>query len=104
MFHAAAVIGEASSLDAAQDPGNQWPLLRVGEHEAESAREDLVPADLGELIAFVAALLAVFGEGLEARNLILSGSWTAQALAISPGQAAPAKRAPLSVERDRIRE
>jgi hypothetical protein len=63
-----------------------------------------VPPDLGELIALVATLLAVFSEGLEARRPTLSGSSTAQALAISPGQAAVAKRASLSMKRDPIRE
>lgn len=104
MFHAASVIGEASSLDAAQDLGTRWPLLRVGENEAESAREDLVPVDLGELVAFVAAFLAAFDEGLEVGDLILSGSYTAKALAISSGQEAVASHGPLGGVSVRIRE
>jgi 2-keto-4-pentenoate hydratase len=104
MFHAASVIGEASSLEAAQELGSRWPILRVDGNETESAREDLVPADFGELVAFVSAFLAEFDEGLEAGDLILSGSYTAKAIAIAPGQEAVADHGPLGGVSVRIRE
>ncbi len=95
MFHAASVVGAVSSLDRASELGSRWPVLHVDDTRAEDPREDLVPADLGEVVAFVAAYLSEFGEGLEAGDLILSGSYTAKALPILPGQEAIADYGPL---------
>ena len=43
-------------------------------------RPDLVSSDLGGIVAFVAEFLAAFGEALEPGDLILSGSYSAQAV------------------------
>jgi len=103
MFHAASVIGSPGPLETAEDLGRLWPTLRVGEVEAEAARDDLVPSDLAELVVFVSAFLAEFDERLEAGDFILSGSYTAKALPISPGQEARADHGPLGEISVRIR-
>jgi 2-keto-4-pentenoate hydratase len=102
MFHAASVIGEMQSPDIAQDLGRAWPILSVGETRAEAPREDLVPSDPGQLVAFVSSFLAEFDEQLEAGDMILSGSYTAKALPIAPGQEAIANHGPLGTVRVRI--
>lgn len=95
MFHSASVLGERRSTEVAEDLGEIWPVLRVGPTQAEMPRRDLVPADLAELVVFVSEFLAEFGEGLEAGDLILSGSYTAKALPIAPGEEAIAEHGPL---------
>jgi 2-keto-4-pentenoate hydratase len=86
MFHDATVLGPASPPDAVRDLGRAWPVLRVGDRPAEEPRADLVPADLGELLAFAADYLAAFGESLEAGDLVLSGSFTASAVPLAAGE------------------
>jgi 2-keto-4-pentenoate hydratase len=104
MFHAATVVAEPRSIDLARDLGGRWPVLRAGDRHAEETRDDLVPSDLGELVTFVSAFLAEFGEDLEAGDMILSGSYAAQALAIEPGQEAIADHGPLDRVAVRIRD
>lgn len=91
MFHEAAVLGPAAALEDARDLGRQWPRLRVGDAPAGAPRDDLVPADLGELVAFAASLLAEFGESLEPGDLLLSGAYLAKAQGIGPGEEAVAE-------------
>jgi 2-oxo-3-hexenedioate decarboxylase/2-keto-4-pentenoate hydratase len=95
MFHSASVLGMPRSAEVAQALGTRWPLLTVGETRAEAPRKDLVPADLAELVTFASAFLAEFDRELEAGDIILSGSYTARALEIGPGQEAIADHGPL---------
>jgi len=84
MFHSACVVGDSRRVDEASELGSRWPLLRVGETAGPAPRADLVPADLGALVHHVAKLLARFGEGLEAGDMLLSGSFTDSAVALAP--------------------
>jgi 2-keto-4-pentenoate hydratase len=102
MFHEAAVLGPASALRLAQGLGSRWPRLRAGDNVADSPRDDLVPADLGQLVAFVASFLSAFGHALEPGDLLLSGSYTAKALSISPGDEALAEFGPLGAVSVRV--
>jgi 2-keto-4-pentenoate hydratase len=95
MFHDATVLGDRAPLEAARDLGRQWPALRVGDRSAGPPRADLVPSDLGELVAFVATYLAAFGESLETGDLVLSGSFTASAAPLAAGEQIVAEFGPL---------
>lgn len=86
MFHDAVVLGAPAPLAAARELGTRWPRLRVGARFAEPPRADLVPPDLGELVAFVATYLAAFGESLDAGDLVLSGSYTDRACPLANGE------------------
>ncbi|MCA9506616.1 MAG: hypothetical protein KC616_26250, partial [Myxococcales bacterium] len=92
ILHHATVLGDVRPASTAADSGlgREWPRLRVGERKADAPREDLVPADPGEVVAFVARYLDAFGERLAAGDLILAGSYMAQALPIGPGEEAVA--------------
>jgi len=90
MFHEAAVIGPPGPLDAAVGLGDRLPMLSVPGQDVPRPRTDLVPADLGELLVFVAGFLAAFDEELCAGDLLLSGSYTAAALPLAPGSGATA--------------
>jgi 2-keto-4-pentenoate hydratase len=95
MFHDATILGAPAPPDAARGLGDPWPVLRVGDRPADPPRADLVRSDLGELVAFVAAYLAAFGESLEAGDLVLSGSFTASAAALAAGHEVAADFGPL---------
>jgi len=90
MFHDATVLGPPAPLEAARDLGHRWPLLRVGLGRSDPPRSDLVPPDFGELVAFVAAYLAAFGQSLETGDLLLSGSYIAEAASLEAEQKATA--------------
>ncbi len=102
MFHYATVLGPASAPQVAQELGSRWPRLRAGDNLADPPRDDLVPADLGQLVAFVASFLSAFGQSLEPGDLILSGSYTARALSVSPGDEALAEFGPLGTVSVRV--
>jgi 2-keto-4-pentenoate hydratase len=102
MFHDATILGSPASLEAARDLGNGLPTLRVGPRSSDPPRADLVPADLGELVAFVAKYLAAFGQALEPGDLVLSGSYTARAVAIEAGDEAVAEFGPLGTVSARV--
>jgi 2-keto-4-pentenoate hydratase len=85
IFHAGLVTGAWLPLDAAPELGGQWPRLEVSGQPVAPVRADLVPADFGELLVFVAVFLEVFGETLEAGDLVLSGSYAPRAVPIAPG-------------------
>lgn len=95
MFHDATILGPRASLEAARDLGHGLPILRVGTRSCEPPRSDLVPSDLGELVAFVAGFLAAFGQSLEPGDTVLSGSYVARAPAIAAGEEAVAGFGPL---------
>jgi 2-keto-4-pentenoate hydratase len=95
MFHFASVIGEARPLSLATGLGTRWPDLTIGAHRFGELRDDLVPGDLGALVAFVASYLAACGQALEENDIVLSGSYMAQAGAVSALQAAAADFGPL---------
>lgn len=97
MFHHATVLGPASLPGVARELGSRWPLLRLDGVTRGEPRSDLVPADLGALVAFVAGYLAAFGERLEAGDVVLSGSFTARAVPVGAGQQATAEFGPLGV-------
>jgi 2-keto-4-pentenoate hydratase len=92
MFHAACVLGE---WHAAPEQGTidiaDHVRLHVGARQCEAARKDLVPEDVGQIVVFVARVLAGSGERLLAGDMILSGSFTAKALPLEAGQAASAE-------------
>lgn len=91
MFHDATVLGLPAALDAAYEPGALAPRIRAGDRASDPPRADLVPADLGELLAFVARYLAAFRQALEPGDIVLSGSWTARAVEIRAGDTAVAE-------------
>jgi 2-keto-4-pentenoate hydratase len=95
MFHAGWVLGawQPVKLQDATDIAGEV-RLRVGAREAEPARSDLVPLDLAEIVLLVARALAEFGEGIVAGDVILSGSFTARALPMNPGETAIAALGP----------
>jgi 2-keto-4-pentenoate hydratase len=90
MFHHATVLGAQAKLAALPDLGRTLPTLRVAGRAFDPPRNDLVPSDLAELVAFVAAFLAEFDLSLESGDLILSGSYTARAAPIAAGETASA--------------
>ncbi len=85
MFHRAVVLGRPGPPEAEPDLGRLWPVLQVGARSATASRRDLVAADLAELVQFVAAYLGAFGRTLAAGDLVLSGSYLAEALPLAPG-------------------
>jgi len=91
MFHSATVLGAPAPLATARGLGNSLPLLRVAARSADPPRSDLVPSDLGELVAFAAAYLSAFGLALEAGDLLLSGAYLAKAAALAAGEQAVAE-------------
>jgi len=102
MFHFAAVIGEPQPICTVVGLGSLWPRFEVGGRAVGPVRDDLVPEDPARLIAFVARYLERFGHALEAEDLVLSGSFTAQAAPLQSGEEAVADFGPLgrvSVER-----
>lgn len=103
MFHAASVIGDACDPASATALGRQWPRFTVGGRDAGPVRDDLVPDDLGALVAFVAGYLAAFGHALEAGDVLLSGSFTARAVRAEPGDEAVADFGPLGGVSVRLR-
>jgi 2-keto-4-pentenoate hydratase len=84
MFHHAVVLGAPCSPTAEPELGTRWPTLAAGLHSAAPSRRDLV-ADLAEVVQFVAAYLAAFGRTLAAGDLVLSGSYLAEAVPVAPG-------------------
>jgi 2-keto-4-pentenoate hydratase len=61
-------------------------VLRIdGERVGPSPRADLVPANPGSLLVFVATFLEEFGESLEAGDAILTGSYTERAVEVTSG-------------------
>lgn len=95
MFHEACVLGERYPLDAAAELGTKWPQLWVSGQQPPSPRSDLVPADLAQIVHFVAVFLDAFGEALRQGDLILSGSFCPVALPLEPGMEARADFGPL---------
>jgi 2-keto-4-pentenoate hydratase len=95
MFHEATVLGDAVSLEAVPELGSSWPVLMVDDRPGTPPRSDLVPAELGELVAFAAAYLAAFGQILEDGDLLLSGAFLDRAPGISPGGSAVAEFGPM---------
>jgi 2-keto-4-pentenoate hydratase len=95
MFHAGCVLGAERPAAAADEPRTRRPLLRVGGAEPVAPRADLVPAHLGELLAFAAGFLARFGESLEAGDVLLSGAFAERAAPLPPGATAEADFGPL---------
>jgi 2-keto-4-pentenoate hydratase len=89
MFHFACTLGDwqppRASLDIASSVS-----LRVDGVASAPARSDLVPAHLADLVLFVAKLLSEAGEQIVAGDHILSGSFTAKAVALRAGQSAEA--------------
>jgi 2-keto-4-pentenoate hydratase len=75
-FHEATVRGASVPLRAWPELGVEVPRLFVDGMLRAEPHADLVPADLGKLVAFVAGFLAPFGESLAAGDLILSGAYT----------------------------
>ncbi len=102
MFHEAAVVGPPAPFESARGLGSEFPILRVGTRLSEPPRVDLVPTDLGEIVAFVAEYLAAFGQSLEPHDLILSGSYTAKAVAIEATEEAVAQFGVLGTVRARV--
>jgi 2-keto-4-pentenoate hydratase len=97
MFHEATVLGDPMPAAVALDLGSTWPRLSIAGQEAPSPRSDLVPSDLGELVAFAADFLAAFGESLNDGDLLLSGAYLARASSISAGDSAVADYGKLGV-------
>jgi 2-keto-4-pentenoate hydratase len=95
MFHAACVLGPEQPPAVADAPGARPPLLRVDGAATPAPREDLVPAHLGEILALAADLLAAFGQGLAAGDLLLSGAFAERAVPLPPGSRAEADFGPL---------
>ena len=91
MFHEATILGDPVTLEEAQELGSTWPRLKIAAGESLLPRSDLVPTDLGELVAFAADFLAAFGQSLDEGDLLLSGAFIAQAPRISAGDTAVAE-------------
>ncbi len=102
MFHYGFVVGGWHAPDRAADLGGQWPVIAVDGAAALKPRSDLVPAQLGEIVVFVAAFLAAFGESLRADDLILSGSYTPVAVPLAPRASVRAQFGPLGEVHCRI--
>ncbi len=91
MFHEATILGDPVALEDARELGNKWPRLSIAGEEPLLPRSDLVPVDLGELVAFAADFLAAFGQSLNEGDILLSGAFIAQAPIISAGDTAVAE-------------
>jgi 2-oxo-3-hexenedioate decarboxylase len=90
MFHYGTVLGswQQPRADIAVAPD---VTLRVDGVQAASARAELVPQHLGELVLFVAQQLTAAGRQLQAGDHILSGCFVAKALPLRAGQTAAAQ-------------
>jgi len=93
MFHAATVLGAELPVDRLDAP-IAVASLQIGDQVQTQSRDDLVPTDPGETVAFVAEFLAAFGETLDAGDLILCGSYLSQACPIGAGEIALARIGP----------
>lgn len=91
MFHEATILGDPVALAEALELGSTWPRLSIASGEPLLPRSDLVPVDLGDLVAFAASFLAAFGQSLDEGDLLLSGAFIAQAPSISAGDTAVAE-------------
>jgi 2-keto-4-pentenoate hydratase len=85
MFHAGTVVGPRAAVHLPDGVGVRLPRLRVGAATPPSPRRDLVPEHLGDVVLFVAGFLEAFGERLEAGDLVLSGSFVADAVRVAGG-------------------
>lgn len=91
MFHEATVLGDPMPVAEAHELGTTWPRLSIAGQEPSIPRSDLVPSDLGELVAFAADFLAAFEQSLKEGDLLLSGAYLARAPGISAGDSAVAE-------------
>jgi 2-oxo-hept-3-ene-1,7-dioate hydratase len=89
IFHAASVIG--APQPAATFAGIEGPLPVLSKNGAREreCEPSLRIADLGTVIARVAAILAVAGERVRAGDWILTGSWVAP-VPVTPGDSVEA--------------
>lgn len=95
MFHEATVLGHAVPAIDMPGLGTEWPILTIGSDPPFLPRADLVPEDLGELVAFASAYLSAFGQSLEDGDLLLSGAFLARAPSIAPGIGGTAEFGPM---------
>jgi 2-keto-4-pentenoate hydratase len=95
MFHDGCVLGASRSLAELPKLGRDWPRLEVNGEPSPLPRADLVSADVVDVVRFVAAFLAEFGEGLAAGDVILSGSFCPVAVPLERGGLARADFGPL---------
>jgi 2-keto-4-pentenoate hydratase len=104
MFHEATVLGDPVAITEARELGIAWPRLHVSGQKPARPRSDLVPSDLGELVAFAADFLAAFGQSLEEGDLLLSGAYLPRAVALSAGDSAVAEYGPMGSVSLRVAE
>jgi 2-keto-4-pentenoate hydratase len=84
MFHAACVVGDWQSVPERGDIDIAARVqFRAGIRQSAAARVDLVPSQVGEIVLLCASVLAEANERLLAGDWILSGSFTALALALN---------------------
>ena len=95
MFHAGTVLGEFRAPPPPPDAGSAWPLIWRDGKRLGSPRSELVPRELGAIVAHVARYLAAFGEHLAAGDLILSGSFMERAVRLDSGSEIRADFGPL---------
>jgi 2-keto-4-pentenoate hydratase len=95
MFHAGLVVGRWQPVELTSGLGRGLPRLSVPGEPVQQPRSDLVPGDLGRLLLFVSEFLAAFGWSLEPGDRVLSGSYTARAVPLSPGSTVDADFGPL---------
>lgn len=75
-FHAGFVVGPLRELAEVRPVGEGCPLFRRGDEVIGVPDPDLVPADLAEVVAHVAAFLDARGEAIEAGDWLLCGACT----------------------------
>lgn len=102
MFHAAVVLGGRAPWTTPPGLGSTLPVLQVDGELGPLPGEDLVPSDLGGLLAFVAAFLEEFGEALGGDDIVLTGSYTERAVAVASGNQVRADFGPLGSVQVRI--
>lgn len=93
-FHAGFVVGDLRPLAAVPAIGDGCPRLARGDEVLGVPDPSLVPADLADLVSHVAAVLARFGQRLEAGDWLLCGACTNPAR-VEPGDVVEADFATL---------
>ena len=75
IFHEAVVFGVQTAVAPDKALDEAWPVAFCNEHQVRARDPRLAPAHLVKLVQLVAGILQQYGEGLNAGDRIISGSF-----------------------------
>jgi len=76
LFHEATVLGAQTGARVYAELGTRHPEVALNGAPVGPPRNDVVPQELGDIVATVARLLGAYGQALQAGDLLLCGSYT----------------------------